>query len=54
MENQSGFHCNISTTHAMLDVVTSSYDSIDDHTYTGLAFCLFKEKHLIQCRELFS
>ena len=27
----------------MLDVVTSSYDNIDDYTYTGLAFVDFKK-----------
>ena len=37
-EKQYGFQGNISTTHAMLDVVTSSYDNIDNHCYTGLAF----------------
>ena len=37
-ENQYSFQSNISTSHAMLDVVTSSYDNIDDHSYTGLAF----------------
>ena len=33
-ENQYGFQTNISTSHAMLDVVTSSYDNIDDHFYS--------------------
>ena len=37
-ENQYEFQSNISTTHAMLDVVTSSYDNIDNYCYTGLAF----------------
>ena len=27
----------------MLDVVTSSYDNIDDHFYTGLAFVDLKK-----------
>ena len=36
-KNQYGFQSNISTSHAMLDVVTSSYNNIDDHSYTGLA-----------------
>ena len=42
-ENQYGFRSNISTSHAMLDVVTSSYDDIDDHFYTGLAFVDLKK-----------
>ena len=37
-KNQYGFQSNIFTLHAMLDVVTSSYDNIDDHFCTGLAF----------------
>ena len=42
-KNQYGFQSNISTSHAMLDVVTSSYNNIDDHFYTGLAFVDFKK-----------
>ena len=42
-KNQYGFQSNISTSHAMLDVVTSSYDSIDDHFCTGLAFVDLKK-----------
>ena len=42
-ENQYGFQSNISTSHAMLDVVTSCYDNIDDHSYTGLAFVDLKK-----------
>ena len=37
-KNQYGFQSNISTSNAMLNVVTSSCDNIDDHSYTGLAF----------------
>ena len=37
-ENQYDFQNNISISHAMLDVVTLSYDNIDDHFYTGIAF----------------
>ena len=37
-ENQYGFQSNISTSHVMLDVVTSSYDNIDDQSYTGVVF----------------
>ena len=42
-KNQYGFQSNISTSHAMLDVVTSSYDNIDDHSYTRLAFVDLKK-----------
>ena len=52
-KNQYGFQSNISTSHAMLDVVTSCYDNIDDHSCTGLAFVDLK-KHLMQCRIIFS
>ena len=37
-ENQYGFQSNISTIHAMLDVVTSCYDGINDSCYTALSF----------------
>ena len=39
-ENQYGFQSNISTSHAMLDVVTSSYNNIHGHSYTGLALSI--------------
>ena len=42
-ENQNGFPSNISTSHAMLVVVTSSYDNIDDHSYSELAFVDLKK-----------
>ena len=42
-ENQYGFRSNISTTHAMPNVVTSSYYNIDNHCYTGLAFVDLKK-----------
>ena len=48
-KNQYGFHSNISTSHAMLDVVTSSFVNIDDHSFMELALVDLK-KHLIQCR----
>ena len=37
-ENQYGFQSCISTTHAMLDVVTFFSDNIDNLSYAGLAF----------------
>ena len=52
-KNQYGFQSNISTSHAMLNVVTSCYDNIDDHSYTELAFVDLK-KHLMQCHIIFS
>ena len=42
-ENQYGFQSNISTPHTLLDVVTSSFDNIDDYSYTGLAFVDLKK-----------
>ena len=37
-ENQYGFQSNVSTVHAMLDVVTSNYDNINESCYTALSF----------------
>ena len=34
--NQYGFRASLSTTHAMLDVLTSTYDNINDNTITAL------------------
>ena len=34
--NQYGFRLSLSTTHAMLDVLTSTYDNINDNTITAL------------------
>ena len=42
-KNQYGFQSNISTSQAMLDVVTSSYDNIDHQFCTGLAFVDLKK-----------
>ena len=42
-ENQFGLQSNISTTHAMLDVVTSSNDNIDSHCYAGSAFVYLRK-----------
>ena len=42
-KNQSGFQSNISTSNAMLDVATSSYDIIDDHSYTRLTLVDLKK-----------
>ena len=37
-KNQYGFQSNVSTVHAMLDVVTSCYDNINEYRYTALSF----------------
>ena len=37
-DNQYGFQSNVSTVHAMLDVVTSFYDNINESCYTALSF----------------
>ena len=41
-ENQYGFQTNVSTVHAMLDVVTSFYDNINEFCYTALSFVELK------------
>ena len=43
--NQYGFRPSFSTTHAMLDVLTSTYDNINDNT--------IKIKHLTTCSMMF-
>ena len=42
-KNQCGFQSNISTSHVILDVVTPSYDNIDDHSYWELTFVELKK-----------
>ena len=37
-KNQYGFQSNVSTVHAMLDVVTYCYDNINESCYTALSF----------------
>ena len=37
-ENQYEFQSNVSTVHAVLDVVTSCYDNINESCYTALSF----------------
>ena len=44
-ENQYGLQSNVSTVHAMLDVVTSCYDNINESCYTrtALSFVDFRK-----------
>ena len=35
---QYGFQKNLSTMHAMLNLITAAYDNIKDNTYTGILF----------------
>ena len=35
-QHQYGFQRKVSTTHAMLDVIASTYDNIKDNAFTGL------------------
>ena len=37
-KNQYGFQSNVTTVHAMLDVVTSRYENINEFCYTALSF----------------
>ena len=43
LPTQFGFRRNHSTTHALLDVVTSCYDNINDTNYTALLFLGLKK-----------
>ena len=36
VSNQYGFRENCSTSHAILDIVTSTYDNINNNQYTGM------------------
>ena len=42
-ENQYGFQSKISTVHALLDVVTTSYDNISSNQFTGLVLIDLKK-----------
>ena len=44
---QYGFRKSQWTSHAVLDVVTTTYDSIDDNKYSGLVFLNLKKKRSI-------
>ena len=35
---QYGFQKNLSTVHAVLDLITATYDNIKDNSYTGILF----------------
>ena len=37
-KNQCGFRSNVSTNHALVDVVSSCFDNINDNLFTGLTF----------------
>ena len=50
-ENQYEFQSNSSTTQEMLDVVTSSYDNIDNLCYTGLAFVNLRKAFDVEAHE---
>ena len=38
LDSQYGFQSNRSTNHALIDVITNSFDNINDKLYTGLIF----------------
>ena len=38
LDSQYGFQSNRSTDHALIDVITHSFDNINDKLYTGLIF----------------
>ena len=37
-KNQIGFQSNVSTNHALVDVVSTCFDNINDNLFTGLIF----------------
>ena len=42
-QHQYRFQCKVSTTHAMLDLITSTYDNINDNAFTGLVMVDLKK-----------
>ena len=51
--NQHGFQNNISTPHAMLDVVTLSYNNIHNQSYSELAFFDLKKAFDTESQNVF-
>ena len=49
--HQFGFQGKISTSHAMLDLITTAYDNIDNNLHTGLVFIDFKKAFDIVCQK---
>ena len=50
--HQFGFQSKISTSHAMLDLVTTAYDNIDLNLHTGLVLIDFKKASDIVCHKI--
>ena len=46
-QHQYGFQRRVSTTQAMLDVITSTYDNINDNAFTGLVMIDLKQDHTV-------
>ena len=49
---QFSFQSKISTSHAMLDLITASYDNIDNNVHTGLVFIDFKKAFDTVCHKI--
>jgi len=42
-KQQYGFQANQSTTHAIIDILTTTYDQISNNDYTGIVLLDFKK-----------
>ena len=54
IDSQYGFQNNMSTTHAVLDVLTTAYDQINDNNYIGLILLDFKKAFDTVCHKTLS
>ena len=50
--HQFGFQSKISTSHAMLDLITATYDNIDLNLHTGLVLINFKKAFDTVCHKI--
>ena len=51
IDSQYGFQNNMSTTHAVLDVLTTAYDQINDNNHIGLILLDFKKAFDTVCHK---
>jgi len=52
VKQQYGFQKNISTIHALLNIVTGAYDNISDNLYTGILFLDLAKAFVTVCHQI--